>query len=145
MLTQIIAGDSLVQISRRAHEARALWNIPQYCGCPLALELADRKPNGFTKDLINNEPLLGMIKQENGENNTGTNGATDEQKSDDKTKDESSLTWLANLALSKEIEVRTWPFLIIFITLNVPFMVLDSLRNYSFRFLDNLLTICMES
>ena len=108
MLTQIIAGDSLGQLCRRTHEARALWNIPQYCGCPLALELAGRKPNRFPKDLIKNDPLLGIIKQKKCENGTDTNGAkTGEQISNEgKTRDESSsLTCLDNLALSKEIEV----------------------------------------
>lgn len=47
MLTQIIAGDSLLTLGRRVHEARAMWGIPMHCGCPLASQV--KPTNGICK------------------------------------------------------------------------------------------------
>lgn len=97
MLTQIIAGDSLVKLGRRVHEYRDLWGIPQYCGCPLTKET--KSMNGAYKDIIKS-----LIKGE-------LNGIKNEKKDDDEkplvngaVKDEkkSPLSWLADVALSNE-------------------------------------------
>lgn len=98
MLTQIIAGDSLVNLGRKVHEYRDLWGIPQYCGCPLTKDL--KQSNGAYKDIIK-----GLLKAE-------LNGIKTEKKDDDdksllngaNVKDEkkSPLSWLADVALSNE-------------------------------------------
>ena len=49
MLTQIIAGDSLLLLGRKVHEARALWNIPQCCGCPMSKDSPQKTTNGICK------------------------------------------------------------------------------------------------
>lgn len=36
LLTQIIADESMKELAKRLHEARALWNIPEKCGCLLS-------------------------------------------------------------------------------------------------------------
>lgn len=48
MLTQIIAGDSMMAVSRALHEMRSLMGIEQKCDCPLAREV----PNGYFKVCI---------------------------------------------------------------------------------------------
>ncbi|XP_054265577.1 lysine-specific demethylase 3A-like isoform X2 [Macrosteles quadrilineatus] len=92
MLTQIIAGDSLHQLGRKAHEARATWGIPMHCGCPLASASTVKPTNGFCKDILKSiqlktEPVNGQIKTEK------------EEKTDEKN---SPLNWLADVALSNE-------------------------------------------
>lgn len=51
MLTQIIAGDSLQTLGRKAHETRAQWGIQMNCGCPLAqtLPIQIKPRNGIHK------------------------------------------------------------------------------------------------
>lgn len=52
MLTQIIAGDSLQTLGRKAHESRTLWGITSNCDCPLSkTSSAPIKPisNGIAK------------------------------------------------------------------------------------------------
>jgi lysine-specific demethylase 3 len=102
MLTQIIAGDSLATMGKRVHEARAIWGVPMYCGCPLATESSNHS-NGITKDLLKSlqarktETINGDKGKEGGENKTDDNNST--------------LFWLADVALSnqdkKSCEVRT--------------------------------------
>jgi len=49
MLTQIIAGDSLLQLGKKVHDVRALCCIPQYCGCPMSKENPLKSTNGICK------------------------------------------------------------------------------------------------
>jgi len=49
MLTQIIAGDSLLQLGKKVHEVRALCCIPQYCGCLMSKENPLKSTNGICK------------------------------------------------------------------------------------------------
>ena len=49
MLTQIIAGDSLLQLGKKVHDVRALCDIPQYCGCPMSKEIPHKSTNGICK------------------------------------------------------------------------------------------------
>ncbi|KAK7792128.1 hypothetical protein R5R35_009657 [Gryllus longicercus] len=109
MLTQIIASDSLRKLGRKCHEIRALYNIPQYCGCPLSKEVAQKPLNGISKDLLRslmkNEPINGLKvekKEKDGANtdmdkkNGSANGAV---KQEDKN---SPLSWLADVVLQNE-------------------------------------------
>lgn len=52
MLTQIIAGDSLLQLGRKVHDVRALCCIPQYCGCPMSKDIPHKSTNGICKVII---------------------------------------------------------------------------------------------
>ena len=109
MLTQIIAGDSLQILGRRTHEARALWGIPQYCGCPMSKEQPSKLTNGICKDLIKtmiksdvNGVTSAPIKQEvSDENNIPPNGIKD-KKCIGQDDNKSALSWLAEVALSNE-------------------------------------------
>lgn len=47
MLTQIIAGDSLLKLGKMVHEMRELWNIEQYCGCPQSKEVQQKSNNNI--------------------------------------------------------------------------------------------------
>lgn len=51
MLTQIIPADSLTVLNRQLHEIRALWNIPQLCGCALSKE---KLPSQMERDICKN-------------------------------------------------------------------------------------------
>lgn len=107
MLTQIIAGDSLVTLGRRTHEFRELWGIPQHCGCVLSKE--SKSMNGAAyKDIIK-----GLIKGELNGIKTEKPDEDDKEKDKEKkpsvngvkeVKDEkkSPLSWLADVALSNE-------------------------------------------
>lgn len=53
MLTQIIAGDSLMTLGQKLHEVRSLYNISQYCDCPLSKELKSNGISKVNKQLIN--------------------------------------------------------------------------------------------
>ncbi|PSN38314.1 hypothetical protein C0J52_23730 [Blattella germanica] len=119
MLTQIIAGDSLLQLGKKVHEVRALWGIPQYCGCQMSKESMQKSTNGICKDLLGifkNEPLNGIIRPEKKEKDSE---GTDEDEEDDEEKrkkkngtangavakqedQNSPLNWLADVALSNE-------------------------------------------
>lgn len=100
MLTQIIAGDSLLKLGRRVHEARELWNIPQLCECPLSKEVRNKFANGATpKDVIKAvvKTETNGIKEEPVEDDKGiVNGANPKQDQN------SSLSWLAHVALTNE-------------------------------------------
>uniref|UniRef100_A0A1Y1LQ77 [histone H3]-dimethyl-L-lysine(9) demethylase n=2 Tax=Photinus pyralis TaxID=7054 RepID=A0A1Y1LQ77_PHOPY len=100
MLTQIIAGDSLLKLGKLVHEMRELWNIEQYCGCSASKEVS-QKSNGARKEIIKSI-LLGEangIKKEIKDEldfKSLINGApTKEEKT-------SPLSWLADVALSNE-------------------------------------------
>ncbi|EZA53219.1 Lysine-specific demethylase 3B, partial [Ooceraea biroi] len=67
MLTQIIAGDSLLRLGQRLHECRAEWGIAQHCACSL---VASSQPNEVLRSLIKGDsvPVL------NGNNNVAKSG-----------------------------------------------------------------------
>ncbi|KAL6954774.1 Lysine-specific demethylase 3B [Sarracenia purpurea var. burkii] len=55
MLTQIIAGDSLMKLKKLAHESRAMWEVPMYCGCDLSqTETVPPAGNGICKEILRN-------------------------------------------------------------------------------------------
>ncbi|KAK6639119.1 hypothetical protein RUM43_007389 [Polyplax serrata] len=108
MLTQIIAGDSLMTLGRKLHEVRGLFNISQYCDCPMSKEL---KSNGISKDLLKNiiktESINGIKseKKESDKENKGKgNGAAATNGSTVKTEGSktSPLNWMADSAGDKK-------------------------------------------
>ncbi|KAJ8884458.1 hypothetical protein PR048_016315 [Dryococelus australis] len=50
MLTQIIAGDSLMQVGRRLHDVRIALGISQFCGCRMGDEPLLKGSNGICKE-----------------------------------------------------------------------------------------------
>lgn len=97
MLTQIIAGDSLMTLAKLAHESRAMWDIAMYCGCPLSQNTVPS--NGVCKEILRNlkqekqrkaEQVNGQVKSESG---------SQEGKKNEK---DSPLNLLADLALSNQ-------------------------------------------
>lgn len=52
MLTQIIAGDSLLKLGKMVHEMRELWNIEQYCGCPQSKDVSHKNNNVQAKEVV---------------------------------------------------------------------------------------------
>lgn len=100
MLTQIIAGDSLLKLGKLVHEVRELWTIEQYCGCAMSKEVS-LKSNGARKEII--KSIL------HGESNGIKKEIKDELDlkglvNGTPMKDEKSspLSWLAEVALSNE-------------------------------------------
>lgn len=66
MLTQIIAGDSLLKLGKKVHEMRELWQIEQYCACPLAKEVTQKANNVAFKEVVSsilNEKVNGVKKE----------------------------------------------------------------------------------
>ncbi|XP_024888225.1 probable JmjC domain-containing histone demethylation protein 2C isoform X3 [Temnothorax curvispinosus] len=101
MLTQIIAGDSLLRLGQRLHECRAEWGIPQHCACSL---IATSQPNEILRNLIKGDsvPVLnGNVKQEIKEEKkiNESNGASESKTNGE---DKNSLTWLATVALENQ-------------------------------------------
>lgn len=93
MLTQIIADDSLAKLGKLVHDMRELWNIEQYCGCPLSKEKCTN--NGAFRDIIKNilaESMNGIKKEikEEVDSKSLMNGTIKEEKS--------SLSWLTDSA-----------------------------------------------
>ncbi|KAF5299466.1 hypothetical protein FQR65_LT01046 [Abscondita terminalis] len=100
MLTQIIAGDSLLKLGKLVHEMRELWNIEQFCGCAVSKELP-QKSNGARKEIIKSI-LMGEsngIKKEIKEELDFKGLINGNPIKDEKT---SPLSWLADVALSNE-------------------------------------------
>lgn len=102
MLTQIIAGDSLLRLGQRLHECRAEWGIPQHCACSL---VAATQSNDILRNLIKGDsvPVLnGNVKQEIKEEKkiNESNGAS-ESKTNGEDKN-SPLNWLADVALQNQ-------------------------------------------
>lgn len=103
MLTQIIAGDSLLRLGQRLHECRAEWGIAQHCACALALP---SQPNEMLRSLIKGDsvPVLnGNVKQEVKQEKklNESNGASSESKTNGEDKN-SPLNWLADVALQNQ-------------------------------------------
>lgn len=98
MLTQIIAGQSLDQLGKQAHEMRALWDIPQHCGCPLSKEPPPKAMKGICKEYI--AKLLKNEMNKNKLNDTRNNVIKNEAE-DIENSQHSSLTWLADVALKQ--------------------------------------------
>lgn len=110
MLTQIIAGSSLDSLGKQAHELRALWDIQQYCGCPMSKEPPPKAMKTVCKEyitkLMKNEMTknknsaqidskVNSIKVENDSNSNSSGAATDVE-------NQNSLKWLADVALKQE-------------------------------------------
>lgn len=101
MLTQIIAGDSLLKLGKMVHEMRELWNIEQYCACVLSKETSQKPNNVACKEIVKAilmDKVNGIKKEIKEEPDVKpiVNGvATKEEKS-------STLSWLADVALSNE-------------------------------------------
>ncbi|XP_036140897.1 lysine-specific demethylase 3A isoform X2 [Monomorium pharaonis] len=101
MLTQIIAGDSLLRLGQRLHECRTEWGIPQHCACSL---VAASQPNDILRNLIKGDsvPVLnGNVKQGIKEEKkiNESNGAESKTNGEDKN---SPLNWLADVALQNQ-------------------------------------------
>lgn len=100
MLTQIIAGDSLLKLGRLVHEMRELWGIEQFCGCGMIKEI-NQKCNGARKEIIKSILMseTNGIKKEIKEEFDIKSLVNGTSIKDEKT---SSLNWLADLALTGE-------------------------------------------
>lgn len=106
MLTQIIAGDCLLKLGRLVHEMRELWNVEQYCGCPISKETG-QKSNGQRKDLIKsilsaelNGVVVKKVAEEEKDIKPVVNGGS--------IKDEKSgLNWFADVALANNDEKKS--------------------------------------
>lgn len=90
MLTQIIADDSLAKLGKLVHDMRELWNIEQYCACPLSKEKGSN--NGAFREVIKGilaESVNGIKKEikEEVDSKPLINGSI---------KDEKSLSWLTD-------------------------------------------------
>ncbi|KAF4531469.1 hypothetical protein B566_EDAN004240, partial [Ephemera danica] len=123
MLTQIIAGDALAALGRRMHEARTTWGINQMCGCFNTTEEQPPRANGICKELYrlnksnNSGEVNGLSSSKDSASSSGANTSTEGKESNSAasspTKDpagdkknggkeeESPLSWLADVALSK--------------------------------------------
>ncbi|XP_076625774.1 lysine demethylase 3 isoform X2 [Colletes latitarsis] len=102
MLTQIIAGDSLIRLGQRLHECRAEWGIPQHCGCSLVVQTS---ANEFLRNMIKGDtmPVLnGNVKQEiKEEKKVNESNGSSENKTNEEDKN-SPLNWLADVALQNQ-------------------------------------------
>lgn len=101
MLTQIIAGDSLVQLGQRLHECRCEWGISQYCNCSVITQV---NVNEVLRNLIKGDSLTvmnGNIKQESKESKKVESNGSSENKTNGEDKN-SPLNWLADVALQNE-------------------------------------------
>uniref|UniRef100_A0A7R9ILJ1 [histone H3]-dimethyl-L-lysine(9) demethylase n=2 Tax=Timema TaxID=61471 RepID=A0A7R9ILJ1_9NEOP len=114
MLTQIIAGDSLLQLGHKTHEVRTALGIPQYCGCPVSKEAPLVNINGICKELLKNlgksEPVNGLVKMEVKEEKDEEKEEEDNGGATVKTEDKKTpLGWLADVALSSKDEKKCEP------------------------------------
>ncbi|XP_067647679.1 lysine-specific demethylase 3A [Eurosta solidaginis] len=59
MLTQIIAGDALNVLGRLLHDIRAMWQVPQMCGCLLSKQKlpVDTELGALIQDMIKESQL----------------------------------------------------------------------------------------
>ncbi|XP_063708531.1 lysine-specific demethylase 3A isoform X2 [Culicoides brevitarsis] len=100
MLTQIIAGDSLNALGRQAHELRALWDIQQYCGCPMSKDPPPKAMKTVCKEYITK-----LLKNENAKNKSldcKNNSIKVENDASGDGENQNSLKWLADVALKQE-------------------------------------------
>lgn len=98
MLTQIIAGSSLDQLGKQAHELRALWDISQHCGCLMSKDPPPKAMKGICKEyitkLLKNEQTKSKIEIRN-------NVIIKSEMDDIENSQNSPLTWLADVALKQ--------------------------------------------
>ncbi|XP_065222139.1 lysine-specific demethylase 3B-like isoform X6 [Planococcus citri] len=106
MLTQIIAGEALMKLKKLVHESRAMWDVPMYCGCPLAQSVTvPAAGNGICKEILRNlkrekqrkaqqQVNGGAVKSENGD-------SADEAGKKSENNDSTKLDMLANVALNQ--------------------------------------------
>lgn len=97
MLTQIIAGDSLMTLAKSAHESRAMWDVAMYCGCALSQNVAPS--NGICKEILRN---LKQEKQRKAEQVNGQAKSENGSEEGKKNENDSPLNWLADVALSNQ-------------------------------------------
>lgn len=121
MLTQIIADDSLAKLGKLVHDMRELWNIEQYCACPLSKEKCTTN-NGAFKEIVKNilaesvngikkeikeeidKPLLNGIKDEKSSLNwlSDSAGGADDKKNDDSSSESDD----GNFSTLRELLIR---------------------------------------
>ncbi|KAJ8920426.1 hypothetical protein NQ315_005292 [Exocentrus adspersus] len=97
MLTQIIAGESLLKLGKMVHEMRELWNIEQYCGCATSKEVSVKSNNAQAKEIIKSilgDKVNGIKKEIKDEDGKSCNGIKEEKCS--------PLSWLADAPLDRE-------------------------------------------
>lgn len=102
MLTQIIAGDGLLQLGQQLHDVRAEWGIPQHCSCTITTVI---QGNELLKNLITGDSITvtnGNIKQLDAldKRQNDTNGSFDSKTNSDEKN--SPLNWLADVALQSQ-------------------------------------------
>ncbi|KAL3278601.1 hypothetical protein HHI36_016143 [Cryptolaemus montrouzieri] len=99
MLTQIIAANCLLKLGKMVHEVRELWNIEQFCGCPMSKDV--KSNNVRCKDIIKSiiSDKVNGVKKEIDEENDVKPSVNGVQVKEEKA---SPLSWLADVALSNE-------------------------------------------
>ncbi|CAH1155213.1 unnamed protein product [Phaedon cochleariae] len=83
MLTQIIAGDSLNKLGRMVHETRELWNIEQFCGCPMIKEFTQKTNNLHAKEIVRSilgDKVNGVKKEIKDEDDTRSQDGEEKKK-----------------------------------------------------------------
>lgn len=101
MLTQIIADNCLLRLGKMVHEVRELWNIEQFCDCPMSKEV--KSSNLKSKDIIKNimsENMNGSTKQT--EDVKPSVKSEESEKGDDE--NSSPLSWFSDMLKSREKE-----------------------------------------
>ncbi|VEN64471.1 unnamed protein product [Callosobruchus maculatus] len=99
MLTQIIAGDSLTKLGKMVHEIRDLWNIEQYCSCPMSKEVQQKSNNVQAKEIVRSilgEKLNGIKKEIKDEDDTTDR---DEKKEGSSSEEEGNFSTLRELLI----------------------------------------------
>lgn len=120
MLTQIIADDSLAKLGKLVHDMRELWNIEQYCGCPLSKEKTSNNSafkemiksilaenvNGIKKEIkeeVDSKHLVnGTVKDEKSSLSWLTDSGGDERKNDDSSSESDD----GNFSTLRELLIR---------------------------------------
>ena len=98
MITQVMAGDSLMTLARLSHESRAMWDIPMLCGCPLSASTNASSSNGICKEILRNLKEEKLLKAE--QRNGRVKLESDDEEGATKKNENDALTWLAEVALS---------------------------------------------
>ncbi|XP_044761526.1 lysine-specific demethylase 3B isoform X2 [Coccinella septempunctata] len=106
MLTQIIADNCLLRLGKMVHEVRELWNIEQYCDCPMSKEV--KSNNLKSKDIIKNI----MSENMNGSSKTSTEDVkpavkTEENEEGEEDNNPSPLSWFSDMLKKDEPPEKT--------------------------------------
>ncbi|XP_045460548.1 lysine-specific demethylase 3A-like isoform X3 [Harmonia axyridis] len=105
MLTQIIADNCLLRLGRMVHEVRELWNIEQYCECPMSKEV--KSNNLKSKDIIKNiisENMNGSAKPTEDVKDVKPLVNNIEEKDEGEGDNPSPLSWFSDMLKSREKE-----------------------------------------